>query len=171
MNKLITTTFQSGSDVTSFKHFLIPRKAYLKTVLRLPALLLPIALSSGCFYFIEEGQGGVAERFPMHQPDNNATHSLAVNSLAINFPKRFDKCKKQLVEYQSSPKYMHHPVRYHKIAETLVRSQRLHDAKFYVQANQYLDHAENQLMALQDKAVPVQPKAVKMPKKTAVVSF
>jgi hypothetical protein len=166
MNKLITATFEASSNTTSFKNLSIHRKAYLKNVLRLPALLLPIVLSSGCFYFIEEGQGGVAERFPVHQPTNST-----VNSLAVNFPKRFDKCKKRLDEYQSSPKYMHHPVRYHKIAETLIRSQRLHDAKFYVQANQFLDQAEKQLMALQNKPVPTQPKPAKTPTKTAVVSF
>ncbi len=150
MNSLITSSF----------------KACFKT-----SLLLSLLMNSGCFYFIEEGKGGVAERFPIQQPIADTP-----NKLAINFPKRFDKCKKRLVEYQNSPLNMHHPVRFHKIAEMLVISQRMHEANFYRQASHYLGQAEKSLTALQSKVkqskpVFVQPKAENVPKEPTLVSF
>jgi len=113
-------------------------------------LLLNLLLCSGCFYLIEEGKGGTAERF-------NQSQSSIKNNLALNntYPLRLQQCKQRLQQHHDSIFYLRNPARYQDISELLILSQRMHSAQFYTQAILHLQQAESLLLTLNQKKAPV----------------
>ncbi|MBN3560850.1 hypothetical protein [Aliamphritea spongicola] len=117
-----------------------------------PALLLgsSLLLSSGCFYMVEPGQGGVAERFT--QPENYLTPG--VHPQTDSWPHTETSLEKQRFMFRlgrcQALKKVHHkqgltvtyPHFYQHINLLLTRSLRLHVAGFYPQANEAMDTAE-----------------------------
>jgi hypothetical protein len=122
----------------------------LKTRTAKAILLLNLLLCSGCFYLIEEGKGGTAERF--NQSQSSIKNNIASNS---TYPLRLQQCKQHLQQHHDSTSYLRYPARYHDISELLILSQRMHFAQFYTQAILHLQQAESLLLTLNQKKGPV----------------
>ena len=124
-------------------------------------VLLNLVLCSGCFYLIEEGKGGTAERFSQSQwlTTNNGTFDSA-------YTLRLQQCKQHLKQYHNSAQYLRHPTHFQEISSILILSQRMHSAKFYAQAKEHLQQAEDLLLALK-----LEPLAAKKAKKTTKINL
>lgn len=96
-------------------------------------LCFSLLLNSGCFYLVEDGKGGVAERFPIEHK-----HPLS----DPDYSTRLQKCKEKLQQHHRSDYSRRFPVRYGDIDRLLIRSQRLYTADFYPQATLSLQRAE-----------------------------
>ena len=107
-------------------------------------------LSSGCFYTVEQGQGGVAERYT--QPENYLTPGVYPQT--ESWPNDKDSREKQRFMFRlgrcQALKQVHHqqgmtvtyPHFYQHINLLLTRSLRLHVAGYYQQANDAMDSIE-----------------------------
>lgn len=116
------------------------------------ALLLSgsMLLSSGCFYMVERGQGGVAERYT--QPENYLTPGM--HPQTESWPVSQESKEKQRYMFRlgrcQALKQVHHqqgltvtyPHFYQHINLLLTRSLRLHVAGYYQQANDAMNSVE-----------------------------
>ena len=103
-------------------------------ILRLIFLLIPLALS-GCFYMVEQGKGGVAERYPIPSHD----WSIA---------KRIHKCEAAFTEHELQGKTNRYPALYKATAVLLTESRRLYKAEYYQQAELALEPVEHVLQLM-----------------------
>ncbi|WP_372831586.1 hypothetical protein [Pontibacterium sp.] len=96
------------------------------------ALALAVSINSGCFYLVEEGNGGVAERFPIpvHQEnyDERLAHCLGV------YLRHLDHGVDRL-----------YPATYSEIEHRMIQSQRLYSARYYEHSLFQLQQAERML--------------------------
>lgn len=111
----------------------------LSATLTISMLCFSLLLNGGCFYLVEDGKGGVAERFPI---DVERQPSGPVYSA------RLQKSKERLQQHHRSGNSHRFPVRYDDIDRLLIRSQRLYVAGFHQQADHPLQQAEAMLRQL-----------------------
>jgi len=121
----------------------------IKTKTAKATLLLNLLLCSGCFYLIEEGKGGTAERF--NQSQSSTKNNIAPDS---TYPFRLQQCQQHLQKFHNSTVYLRYPTRYQNVSELLILSQRMHSAQFYTQAILHLQQAESLLLTLNTTKVP-----------------
>lgn len=107
-------------------------------LLRVLRMLLIFALFnlSGCFYLVQEGKGGVAERFPISQEQQ---------TLSI----RLHACDASLKELTFNGMATRNPALYQEIVEMLNESHRLYEAEYYPQASETLVPVEQMLELIQ----------------------
>lgn len=138
------------------------------------AVIATLLMCSGCFYFIEEGQGGAAERFPVQPATHSSDQEQRKQNIAqgiINYPQRFKKCQQQLAKLQNRALYQRYPVRFDDLSIILIHSQRMYQAQFYPLAMQYLQRAESLIAALESNSKSTQPKPEKTYSKPQLVAF
>ncbi len=112
----------------------------MKRLLSYGLLWIATSLSSGCFYFVEEGKGGAAE---LTRPDQRYH--------ADEFPDfyaRLDHCYSQIKQQSQLGIREQMPAAYIEIENQLVLSQRLYVAKYYSEVDALLSAAEKQLALL-----------------------
>ena len=95
-------------------------------------LVLAACLNSGCFYLVQEGQGGVAERYPMPQHHQG-------------FEERLQVCMDRYLEHIGLGIDRFFPSAYSEIEHRLVQSRRLHSARYPEHALFQLQQAERML--------------------------
>ena len=100
--------------------------------LKLGALVLAACLNSGCFYLVQEGKGGVAERYPMPQQHHD-------------FEERLEMCMNVYMEHVGLGIDRYFPSAYSEIEHRLVQSRRLHTARYPEHALFQLQQAERML--------------------------
>lgn len=99
------------------------------------ALALAVSINSGCFYLVEEGNGGVAERFPIPEHQKNYDERLA-HCLEV-YLRHLDQGVDRL-----------HPATYSEIEHRMIQSQRLYSARYYEHSLFQLQQAERMLRAM-----------------------
>lgn len=100
-------------------------------------LILTLALVlSGCFYMVEEGKGGVAERFPIPSHDRTLSD-------------RLHRCEAALTDHELEGITDHYPALYRETQMRLTESRRLYKAEFYQQADLVLQPVEQVLRMMQ----------------------
>lgn len=104
-------------------------------LLRLLILVLILPLQ-GCFYMVEEGKGGVAERFPI--PAQHLTLS-----------QRLMRCEAAISAHHLQGKTERYPALYRETLTMLTESRRLFKAEFYPQAELRLEPVEQVLQLMQ----------------------
>lgn len=109
----------------------------MKAVL-ITALALAVSLSNGCFYLVKEGNGGVAERFPLPEHQENYNHRLAY-------------CLKIYLQHLDQGVDRHFPATYSEIEHRMVQSQRLNSARYYEHALFQLQQVERMLRLMDQK--------------------
>lgn len=101
-------------------------------------LSLTVLLSlQGCFYLVEEGKGGVAERFTV--PGNYGYLS-----------KRIQHCEAIINEHSLLSKPRSYPALYREARIMLTESRRLYKAEYYQQAEAVLEPVERVLHLMQE---------------------
>lgn len=107
---------------------------------RLAPLLLSasVVFSSGCFYLVEEGQGGVAERFP-------------VPEYQISYKQRLADCVDLYMDHIGLGIDRVYPATYTEIEQRMVQSQRLHTARYREHALFQLQQAERLLRQMEQQ--------------------
>jgi predicted DNA repair protein MutK len=98
-------------------------------VLRILILIITPVLLNGCFYLVEEGKGGVAERF-------------AINDQKITLQKRLKKCEATLKLHAENSQKVLFPARYQQAKSLVIESRRLYEAEFFTPAQHVLEEAE-----------------------------
>lgn len=101
-----------------------------------PVMILSMSLIQGCFYMVEEGKGGVAERFPI--PKNHWQLS-----------KRLHQCEVTLTSHDLYGKADRYPALYQQTQRLLTESRRLFKAEYYQQAELALEPVEKILKLMQ----------------------
>lgn len=96
------------------------------------ALILSLLLNQGCFYMVEEGKGGVAERFPIPQEH-------------WHLSQRLHECEAAITEQSLYGKAQLHPALYQQTQKLLTESRRLFKAEYYQQAELTLEPVETVL--------------------------
>lgn len=115
-------------------------------------------LSSGCFYLVESGKGGVAERFattertftpglpetsqqlqPVHSRPEQLTQKQRAEQL---FMQRMHKCQNVKQMHHQQGLTVSYPNYYRHINLLLTRSLRLHVAGYHAQAHAAMDSVE-----------------------------
>ena len=96
---------------------------------RIATLLLSLTLLQGCFYLVEEGKGGVAERFPVPQPHGRLSQ-------------RLQQCEATMSVHNLHGKPQLHPALYQQVEMRLTESRRLFKAEYYPQAEFMLEPVE-----------------------------
>ncbi|MCV6612570.1 MAG: hypothetical protein OIF55_17550 [Amphritea sp.] len=108
-------------------------------LLRLLRLFTLLAISGlplqGCFYMVEEGKGGVAERFPI--PAQHLTLS-----------QRLMRCEAAMSAQHLQGKTERYPALYKETQAMLTESRRLFKAEFYQQAELTLEPVEQVLQMM-----------------------
>lgn len=97
--------------------------------LRILILIITPVLLNGCFYLVEEGKGGVAERF-------------AINDQKVTLQQRLQKCEVTLNRYAKNDQKLLFPARYQQAKSLVIESRRLYEAEFYTPAQHVLEKAE-----------------------------
>lgn len=103
-------------------------------IVRLIILTLSLALS-GCFYLVEQGKGGVAERYPIPSHD----WSIA---------KRIHNCEAAFTEHQLQGKTNLYPALYKATSVLLTQSRRLYKAEYFQQAELAIEPVEHVLQLM-----------------------
>jgi len=111
-----------------------------RLLIALKALLLTgyALLLSGCFYLVENGKGGVAERYP-------------ISYQKIELHQRLHRCEAAISQQHVDGKAKTFPAHYQQAKNLVVISRRLYTAEFYLQAQLTLEKAEKLLHALDNK--------------------
>lgn len=99
-------------------------------------LLVSLLLSQGCFYLVEEGKGGVAERFPIPREQ-------------WQLSQRLYQCEAAMTEHNLQGKAQLYPALYQHIQMRLMESRRLFKAEYYPQAELMLEPVETALSLMQ----------------------
>ncbi|MGY8873046.1 MAG: hypothetical protein ACKVJE_21690 [Pseudomonadales bacterium] len=98
-------------------------------------LVLSLSQCSGCFYWVAEGQGGVAERFPVTEKD----HPLASRLLM---------CEQKMQQHTSTQQRTE---RYQIAQQLLIQSRRLYEAELYQAVDSPLQHAETLIRQIEQE--------------------
>ncbi|WP_415911888.1 hypothetical protein [Neptuniibacter sp. QD37_11] len=117
--------------------------------MKLISLLLlhtTLMTSSGCFYLVPEGEGGVAERFP-------------IKSEVPTLQSRLNKCEAVISEHNLNGKQDQYPAIYQEIQLLVTRSRRLYEANYLMQAQLPLEQAEKLLHILENGAASLRVKS------------
>lgn len=109
----------------------------LRTLLIVSSLLF----FNGCFYLVEGGKGGVAERFP-------------ISDIKIELHQRLHRCEAAISRHHVNGKEIYSPVHYQKAQHLVIESRRLYKAEFFMQAQLTLEKAETLLMSM-EKSTPL----------------
>lgn len=99
---------------------------------KVSAWVLAACLNSGCFYLVQEGKGGVAERYPLPQHH-------------VGFEDRLEICLDVYMEHVGIGIDRYFPSTYSEIEHRLVQSRRLHSARYPEHALFQLQQAERML--------------------------
>lgn len=97
--------------------------------LRILILIITTVLLHGCFYLVEEGKGGVAERF-------------AINDQKIALQQRLKKCEATLKLHAENSQQVLFPAHYQRAKNLVIESRRLYEAEFFTPAQHVLEEAE-----------------------------
>lgn len=103
---------------------------------RLTLLWITFTFLSGCFYLVQEGQGGVAERFPIKY-EKRLLHQRLLN------------CEIIYSRHDLEGKAALYPAIYQKTRQLLIRSRRFYEADYFLQAELPLEQAEKLLRRLE----------------------
>ncbi|WP_028469036.1 hypothetical protein [Neptunomonas japonica] len=98
-------------------------------------LVLSLSQCSGCFYWVTEGQGGVAERFPITEDE----HPLASRLLM---------CEQKMQQHTST---QHRTERYQIAQQLLIQSRRLYDAELLQAVDSPLQQAETLIRQIEQE--------------------
>jgi len=114
--------------------------------MNISSTVIVIALSSllsGCFYFVDEGKGGVAERYPISKKDERLSERLRKSETLLN--------QQQLTQQRTQ--------RFHMARLTLNQSMRLYEAGLLKEADKSLAHTETLLekTGIRQQSVASQP--------------
>ncbi len=114
---------------------LLPLSVLRLCQVRISMVLLCFCLQ-GCFYLVEEGKGGVAERFPIPSQD-------------WSLSQRLHRCEAALTEHSLHGQVELYPALYRETQTLLMQSRRLYKAEFYPQAELALEPVEQVLHLMQ----------------------